>query len=71
MTTLFLEMNAYDIDIRMTNEGRVPLAPLVHARRDAGLVMSDDNVKVTATLVDHQPVVPSFAYRFDARIDRS
>ena len=72
MTTLFLEMNAYDIDIRMTNEGRVPLAPLVHVheRRDAGLVMSDDNVKVTAALVDHQPVVPSFAYRFDAA-DRS
>ena len=32
--------------------------------------MSDDNVKVTATLVDHPPVVPAFAYRFDAR-DRS
>ena len=38
MTTLFLEMNASDIDIRMANEGRVPLAPLVHVheRRDAG-----------------------------------
>ena len=32
--------------------------------------MSDENVKVTATLVDHPPVVPAFAYRFDAR-DRS
>jgi len=72
MTTLFLEMNAYDIDIRIANEGRVPLAPLVHVheQRDAGVVMSDDNVKVTAALVDHQPVVPSFAYRFDAA-DRS
>src|ERR1041385_3994201 len=32
--------------------------------------MSDDNVKVTASLFDHPPVVPAFAYRFDAR-DRS
>ena len=29
MTTLFLEMNQSDIDIRSANEGRVPLAPLV------------------------------------------
>ena len=72
MTKLFFEMNAYDINTRISNEGRVPLAPLVHVhelRRD-GAVMSDENVKVTAALVDHPPVVPAFAYRFDAR-DRS
>src|SRR5688572_7978963 len=72
MTKLFFEMNAYDIDTRIANEGRVPLVPLVHPHevRDAGVVMSDDNVKVTAALVHHPPVVPAFAYRFDAR-DRS
>ena len=72
MTQLFFEMNAYDIDTRIANEGRVPLVPLldVHEIRDGGSVMSDDNVKVTAALVDHPPVVPAFAYRFDAR-DRS
>jgi ribonuclease BN (tRNA processing enzyme) len=72
MTKLFFEMNAYDIDIRISNEGRVPLVPLVHVHelRDGGDVMSDDNMKVTATLVDHPPVAPAFAYRFDAR-DRS
>src|SRR6187549_3243046 len=32
--------------------------------------MADDNVTVTSTLVDHPPVVPAFAYRFDTR-DRS
>lgn len=32
--------------------------------------MKDDDLKVTATLVDHPPVVPAFAYRFDA-LDRS
>ena len=72
MTRLFLEMNAYDIDTRIANEGRVPLAPLVrvHEVSQGGLVMKDDNVRVTAALVDHPPVVPAFAYRFDAA-DRS
>jgi ribonuclease BN (tRNA processing enzyme) len=72
MTKLFFEMNASDIQTRIANEGRVPLAPLVHVHEQTagGLVMSDDNVKVTATLVDHPPVVPAFAYRFDAQ-DRS
>jgi ribonuclease BN (tRNA processing enzyme) len=72
MTKLFFAMNDYDIKTRVSNEGRVPLAPLVHVHeiRDGGSVMSDENVKVTATLVDHPPVVPALAYRFDAR-DRS
>ena len=72
MTTLFFEMNQYDIETRIANEGRVPLVPLVsvHELRAAGPVMSDDHVRVTAALVDHPPVVPAFAYRFDAR-DRS
>ena len=72
MTTLFFRMNAYDIDTRIANEGRVPLAPLVHVHelRAAGEVMRDDNVRVTAALVDHPPVVPAFAYRFDGP-DRS
>ena len=72
MTKLFFDMNAYDIDARISNERRVPLTPLVHVHeiRDGRVVMSDDNVKVTAALVDHPPVVPAFAYRFDAR-DRS
>ena len=72
MTKLFFEMNAYDIDIRIANEGRVPLAPLlrVHELKQGGLVMRDDNVRVTAALVHHPPVAPAFAYRFDAT-DRS
>ena len=55
MTRLFFEMNAFDIQTRISNEGRVPLAPLVHVHeiRDGGGVMTDDNVKVTAALVDH------------------
>ena len=72
MTNLFFEMNAFDIDTRVSNERRVPLVPLVHVHeiRDNGAVMSDEHVNVTAALVDHPPVVPAFAYRFNAA-DRS
>jgi ribonuclease BN (tRNA processing enzyme) len=72
MTRLFFQMNAFDIETRIADEGRVPLAPLVrvHDLSAGGVVLQDENVKVTATLVDHPPVVPAFAYRFDAA-DRS
>jgi ribonuclease BN (tRNA processing enzyme) len=72
MTRLFFEMNAYDIDTRIANEGRVPLVPLVnvHELSEGGPVMQDERVKVTAAVVHHPPVVPALAYRFDAA-DRS
>ena len=72
MTRLFLEMNDYDIKIRMADEGRPSLKDLieVHEITDGGPVMRDANVKVTAALVDHPPVRPAFAYRFDCP-DRS
>ena len=72
MTDLFFEMNAYDIRTRIADEGRVPLAPLVHCHEitQGGLVMRDENVTVTSTLVQHPLVVPAFAYRFDGP-DRS
>jgi ribonuclease BN (tRNA processing enzyme) len=68
MTRLFAEMNRYDIETRMRDEGRPPFAGLVvpHEIRDGGLVMQDDRVRVTAALVDHPPVRPAFAYRFEA-----
>ena len=72
MTRLFFEMNEYDISTRIADEGRVPLVPLVHAHEltDGGTVMQDENVTVKCALVDHPPVSPAFAYRFDTR-DRS
>jgi ribonuclease BN (tRNA processing enzyme) len=72
MTRLFFEMNAYDSDTRVANEGRVPLVPLVHVHElsQGGPVMQDESVRVTAAVVHHPPVVPAFAYRFDA-VDRS
>ena len=72
MTRLFLEMNDYDIHIRMADEGRPSLASLIvpHELTTPGVVMQDERVKVTAALVQHPPVSPAFAYRFDCP-DRS
>lgn len=67
MIDAFLDMNATDLDIREKEEGRPPLRPLIGVRelRTPGLVMEDDRVRVTAALVDHYTLKPSFAYRFD------
>ena len=72
ITRLFFEMSAYDIDIRIRDEGRSPLLPLVHAHdiSGPGLVMQDENVRVTCALVPHPLVEPAYAYRFDTA-DRS
>src|SRR5271170_4521414 len=72
MTRLFLALNDYDIRTRIADEGRPPLKDLIvaHEITAGGPVMQDDNVKVTAALVDHPPVEPAFAYRFDTA-DRS
>ena len=72
MTRLFLELNEYDINIRIKDEGYPPLAPLVRAHEvtRGGVVLGDGPVKVSATLVPHPIVEPALAYRFDTP-DRS
>jgi ribonuclease BN (tRNA processing enzyme) len=72
ITRLFFEMSAYDIDTRIADEGRSPLVPLIHVHElsGPGVVLEDENVKVSCTLVDHPLVKPALAYRFDAA-DRS
>lgn len=72
MTRQFLRLNDSDIRTRIADEGRPPLAPLIraHELRRGGVVMRDERVKVTAALVEHPPVAPAFAYRFDGP-DRS
>lgn len=72
MTRQFLELQRYDIETRIADEGRPPLAPLVQPTEitGGGVVHRDDRVTVTAALNRHPPVTPSFAYRFDAG-DRS
>jgi ribonuclease BN (tRNA processing enzyme) len=72
MTRQFLALNDYDIRTRIADEGRPPLKDLIFAHEISadGMVMQDENVKVTAALVEHPPVTPAFAYRFDCP-DRS
>jgi ribonuclease BN (tRNA processing enzyme) len=72
MTKFYFEMNAYDINIRIPDEGRLPLTQkiFVHEFSKDGVVLQNESVKVTAALVHHPPVEPSFAYRFDTP-DRS
>ncbi len=72
ITQLFLELNDVDIRTRTTDEGRPVFADLIHPHEitGPGVVMHDDNVTVTAALVQHPPMVPAFAYRFDCP-DRS
>jgi len=72
MTARLLEAYRYDIELRMADEGRPPLAPLIrpHEITTAGEVFKDDRVRVTAALNRHPPIQYSFAYRFDTA-DRS
>jgi len=66
-------MNAYDINIRIARRGSGCLSFRWSTSTSSARVARscrDDNVKVTAALVHHPPVVPAFAYRFDA-VDRS
>jgi ribonuclease BN (tRNA processing enzyme) len=72
MTKQFLALNDADIKTRIADEGRVPLAKLIrpHEISKGGPVYSDSKVRVTAALVNHPPVKPAFAYRFDCP-DRS
>lgn len=72
ITHLFLEMSATDIETRVADEGRAPLAPLIHAHdlSAAGLVLQDEHVKVTSAVATHPMIKSAFAYRFDTA-DRS
>jgi ribonuclease BN (tRNA processing enzyme) len=72
MTSKLLDAHRYDIELRMKDEGRPPLAPLVrpHEITANGEVYKDERVRVTAALNEHPPIAHSFAYRFDTA-DRS
>jgi ribonuclease BN (tRNA processing enzyme) len=55
-------MRVHELDI--PDVGASPLGELAPPM-EPFVVMEDDRVKVTAILVKHPPVFPSFAYRFD------
>lgn len=72
MTRDFFNYLKFDIDTRMVDEGRSDPNSLItpHEISKAGVVMTNDDVKVSACLVRHPPIKEAYAYRFDAK-DRS
>jgi ribonuclease BN (tRNA processing enzyme) len=72
MTRLLLDLHAFDIETRMADEGRPPLAPLIrpHVITGPGVVFRDERLTVTAARNHHPPIEHSFAFRFDSA-DRS
>jgi ribonuclease BN (tRNA processing enzyme) len=72
MTDAYWQLNRFDIETRIADEGRVDLRKLVTAHEFAkdGQVMRNEDVKVTAARVRHPPIEQAYAYRFDCP-DRS
>jgi ribonuclease BN (tRNA processing enzyme) len=76
MTQDFFDYMKFDIDTRVPDEGRPHpfLGPrkmiVAHDFNAPGLVMQNDDVKITSCLVSHPPIKQAYAYRFDAK-DRS
>ena len=72
MTEMYFELNKFDIETRIADEGRVDLRTLVivHEFDKPGPVMQNDDVRVTAARVRHPPITQTYAYRFDTA-DRS
>jgi ribonuclease BN (tRNA processing enzyme) len=67
MTEAYWQLNRFDIETRIADEGRVDLRKLVAAHEFAkdGQVMRNEDVRVTAARVRHPPIDNAFAYRFD------
>ena len=58
---------AYDIGIRIEDEGRPVLADLVDlSEYGEGLVHEDNDIRITALRVDHPPVTECFALKVEA-----
>ena len=72
MTEAYWQLNRFDIETRIGDEGRPDLRKLVtaHEFAEPGPVMQNADVRVTAARVRHPPIVHAYAYRFDAP-DRS
>ena len=68
----FFNYEKFDIETRIVDEGRPDPRKLltVHEFTRGGVVMRNDEVKITSCRVRHPPITQSYAYRFDAR-DRS
>jgi ribonuclease BN (tRNA processing enzyme) len=68
----FFNYQKFDIDTRIEDEGRADPRPLLtpHEFDKPGVVLTNDDVKVSTCLVRHPPIKQAYAFRFDAK-DRS
>ncbi|WP_424628758.1 MBL fold metallo-hydrolase [Bradyrhizobium sp. SYSU BS000235] len=67
MTSTYWELNRFDIDTRIEDEGRPDIRKLVIAKdiTDSGVVLKTDDVTVTAFRTPHPPITDNFAYKFE------
>lgn len=72
MTADFFNYLKFDIDTRIEDEGRQDPRRLVTAHEfdKPGVVLTNNDVKISTCLVPHPPIKQAYAYRFDAH-DRS
>ena len=71
MAEQFFDYQKFDIETRIVDEGRTDPRKLVTTHEiKPGVVLVNDDVKVSARLVPHPPIKQAYAYRFDAK-DRS
>jgi ribonuclease BN (tRNA processing enzyme) len=72
MVNAFWQLNGFDIETRIADEGRPDPRRIVNVREFTrqGVVLQNADVKVTAARVRHPPITEAYAYRFDAA-DRS
>ena len=72
LTSAFFAYQKFDIETRIADEGMMDLRKMVavHEFKEAGVVMQNEDVKVTSLQVRHPPITQAYAYRFEAK-DRS
>jgi ribonuclease BN (tRNA processing enzyme) len=68
----YFSYQKFDIDTRIVDEGRPDPRPMLTSREfdKPGVILENDDVKVSTCKVRHPPIEQAYAYRFDAR-DRS
>jgi ribonuclease BN (tRNA processing enzyme) len=67
MTRTYWELNRFDVETRIEDEGRPDPRKLLIAKdiTEDGVVLQTEDVKVTAFRTPHPPITDNFAYKFE------
>jgi ribonuclease BN (tRNA processing enzyme) len=67
MTKAYWELNKFDVETRIGDEGRPDPRPLLIAKdiTEDGVVLQTADVTVTAFRTPHPPIIDNFAYKFE------